>query len=169
MERLIITAVADCILSKDPRGRKIEMEQRKYACFIVTVKGRIRFTLGDRTLICDREHPVFLPQGASYINECLETAESYVFNFLTLGEHAPESLSTPCEPQVKRAFEQISAGHSVSVADEAQSLGELYLLMAELCAAPSVSTADGILQTACDRNSGALGYVEVRELRGSEL
>lgn len=150
MGNLIITAVADCFLAKDPRGHKIEIKQRKYACFIVTVKGKIRFTFQERTLICDRENPVFLPQGACYRNECLETAESYVFNFLTKDEHQPMSLSPPCEAQVKKAFERISQGHTMSFGDEAQSIGELYFLLSALLATPHITLPEKVLHAACE-------------------
>ena len=91
MEKIIITAVADCFFARDPRGHKIEMNQRRYACFIVTLKGKIRFTFRDRTLICDKEHPVFLPYGACYVNECLVSAESYVFaNAIIASERDPD-------------------------------------------------------------------------------
>ncbi|MBE6702748.1 MAG: helix-turn-helix transcriptional regulator [Ruminococcaceae bacterium] len=148
MEKLIITAVADCFFARDPRGHKIEMQQRKYACFIVTVKGKIRFTFRDRALICDRAHPVFLPQGACYLNECLDTAESYVFNFLTKDEHQPMSLSPPCEAQVRKAFDCISKGHFMSFSDEAESIGELYFLLSALFATPPVTLSEKVLHTA---------------------
>ena len=150
MERMIITDVADCFFAKDPRGHKIEMKGRRYACFIVTVKGRIRFTFSDRVLICDKEHPVFLPHGACYRNECLDSAESYVFNFLTSEEHQPTLLTPPSEMQVKKAFEQISAGHSASFGEEARAIGELYYLMSALFSAPAVSLAEKVLRASLE-------------------
>ena len=146
MEKIIITSVRDCFFARDPRGHKIEMKQRKYACFIITVNGRIRFTFRDRAIICDKEHPIFLPQGACYRNECLDAAESYVFNFLTKDEHQPMSLSPTSEIQVKRAFEQISRGHFMSFGDEAKNLGELYFLASSLFAIPDITESDKVLK-----------------------
>lgn len=146
MEKMIITAVANCFFAKDPRGHKIEINQRRYACFIVTVKGKIRFTFSDRILICDKDHPIFLPCGACYRNECLDSAESYVFNFLTKDEHQPMSLSYPGEVQVKKVFEQISQGHSSSFGDEAKAFGELYFLMSALFAVPAVTPSEKVLR-----------------------
>ena len=147
MENLIITAVADCFFAIDSRGHKIEMSQRRHACFIVTVKGKIRFTFSDHVLICDKDHPVFLPYGACYINECLDSAESYVFNFLTKDEHSPMQLSPPSEMQVKKAFEQISARHSMSFKNEAKAIGELYYLISALFSVPAVSLSEKVLRT----------------------
>ncbi len=150
MEKIIITSVTDCFFAKDPRGHEIEMNQRRYACFIVTVKGKIRFTFRDRIIICDKKHPIFLPQGACYRNECLDSAESYVFNFLTKDEHQPMSLSAPGEIQVKKAFEHISARHSMSFGDEAKAIGELYYLMSALFAVPAVSLSEKVLRTSLE-------------------
>ena len=150
MEKIIITAVADCFFARDPRGHKIEMNQRRYACFIVTLKGKIRFTFRDRTLICDKQHPVFLPYGACYVNECLVSAESYVFNFLTKDEHSPMQLSPPSEIQIKKAFEQISARHSMSFGDEAKAIGELYYLTSALFAVPAVSLSEKVLRASLE-------------------
>ena len=150
MEKMIITAVANCFFARDPRGHKIEMKGRRHACFILTVKGKIRFTFSDRTLICDKEHPVFLPCGACYRNECLDAAESYVFNFLTKDEHPPMQLSAVGEMQVKKAFEQISRGHASSFADEAKAIGELYYLMSALLAVPAVSISEKVLRASLE-------------------
>lgn len=148
MEKVVITAVADCFFTKDPRGHKIEIEQRRYACFIVTIKGKIRFTFRDSVLICDKDHPVFLPQNVWYRNECLESAESYVFNFLTKDEHKPMSLLPPCEAQAKKAFEQISRGYSMSFGDEAKALGELYYLASVLFATAPTTPSQKVLKIA---------------------
>lgn len=150
MEKPIITAVADCFFAKDPRGHKIEISRRRYACFIVTVKGKIRFTFSDCVLICDKEHPIFLPYGSRYRNECLDSAESYVFNFLTKDDHQPMLLSPSSEMQVKRAFEQISIRHSMSFGDEARAIGELYYLMSALFTSPSVSLSEKVLRASLE-------------------
>jgi len=150
MEKPIITAVMDCFFAKDPRGHKIEINQRRYACFIVTRKGRIRFTFRDGVLICDKDHPIFLPYGACYRNECLDSAESYVFNFLTKDQHQPMLLSPPGEMQTKKAFDQISKGHSTSFSNEAKTIGELYYLMSALFAAPAVSLSEKVLKASLE-------------------
>ena len=150
MEKMIITAVADCFYARDSRGHKIEMNQRRHACFIVTIKGKIRFTFSDHVLICDKEHPVFLPYGACYRNECINSAESYVFNFMTKDNHQPMLLSQPNEMKVKKAFEQISARHSMSFEDEAKAIGELYYLMSALFAVPAVSLSEKVLRTSLE-------------------
>ena len=145
-----IREVNSCYYAVDGQGQRIRMHRRKYACFIITVRGKIRFTLDDHVLVCDREHPVFLPKGASYLNECIEDAESYVFNFLTDdGAYPPMSLSAPYEEQVKQCFALIAKGGDDSYSTQARMLGELYLLSGALFESPRQSSAERTLQAAC--------------------
>ena len=78
-----ITKFISTFYAVDKKGRKKEFENRRFACFILTLKGRISFTSGELRVFSDKTHAVFLPQGLSYVNECLEDAESIVLNFST--------------------------------------------------------------------------------------
>lgn len=90
-----ITEFRGALIANDATGRKIRLKSRYAACMIVTIQGRIRFTHGSTTFIVDKDHPIFLPQGYAYENECLEHAISYVFNFRTLEEDLEARLLTP--------------------------------------------------------------------------
>ncbi len=92
-ETPIITGYHGVYFAVDPRGRRLEFERRYSACFIVTLRGKIRFRYEGGCVTADPAHPVFLPQGLRYVNECLESAESYVFNFYTLRDGSPAELS----------------------------------------------------------------------------
>lgn len=92
----------------DSGGKRKEFENRYASCFIVTVKGKIRFSGAGFDMISDKEHPVFLPQGLDYTNECIEEAESYVFNFHTLESITnPLALTRVSECYVKERYEGI--------------------------------------------------------------
>ena len=67
----------------DPHGRYLAMKMRHCAVIIITLSGRIRFTQNKRIYVCDSTHPIFIPEGASYINECEEEANSLMFSFRT--------------------------------------------------------------------------------------
>ena len=67
----------------DKAGSRMNFESRYANCFIITLKGRIRFSFESGTVSSDEKHSVFLPRGLRYLNECIEEAESYVFNFQT--------------------------------------------------------------------------------------
>ena len=89
MKSFVITKFNSLFIARDLIGRKVKFINRKSACFIITTKGKIRFTYADGHLISQPGTPVFLPKGLSYLNECLETAESFVFNFETLNQDTP--------------------------------------------------------------------------------
>ncbi|MBR6794265.1 MAG: helix-turn-helix transcriptional regulator [Clostridia bacterium] len=68
---------------KDKKGRFLSVQSRYASCFIITLNGRIRFTFEDQTVITDCNQGIFIPEGVSYKNECLESAESILINFFT--------------------------------------------------------------------------------------
>ena len=151
LEQFVITGFSMPYYAVDPKGRKIEMENRYAACFIITVSGAIRITYGEGTVVSSPAHPVFLPRGLSYSNVAIEDAESYVFNFRTLSDgYPPCELSAVPEIFVRNCFETVK---NVACAHSAQSfalgLHELYSLVHALFSAPTPSGgADHILDTA---------------------
>ncbi|MBR3836740.1 MAG: helix-turn-helix domain-containing protein [Clostridia bacterium] len=76
---------------KDQKGRLLSFHSRYASCFIITLKGRLRFTFGDETVITDSGRGVFIPQGTAYTNECLESAESISVNFFI-----SDTAARPC-------------------------------------------------------------------------
>lgn len=107
MRHFVITENLIPFYIHDPKGRKQEFLRRRYSGFIITVKGKIRFTYRGGELIAQAGQPVFLPYGLHYINECLEDAESYVFNFQTLQTHEPMQLSPVSDTLAADTFERI--------------------------------------------------------------
>lgn len=108
MDNFVVTEFIGAMLSKDPKGRKFVYNNRPYACFIVTYKGRVKFTSEYGIVVADSEHSVFLPQGLSYVNECEEDAESYVFNFLTQSKYdVPLSLNALGKSEIDLIYTNI--------------------------------------------------------------
>lgn len=66
---------------KDKKLSRKFFSSRYASCFIITLTGKIRFTFADSEIISSKGQGIFIPQGAAYVNECLETAESIVINF----------------------------------------------------------------------------------------
>ncbi|MBR6603265.1 MAG: helix-turn-helix transcriptional regulator [Clostridia bacterium] len=79
--KFIITEYFLPLPAFDKKGHKIEFESRYCSSFIVTFSGKIKFTTTKNVYFCDKDHPIFLPEGLKYTNECIEDAESIVFNF----------------------------------------------------------------------------------------
>ncbi len=129
-----IAEAKNTYLALDPKGRRTVHTDRKYACFIITVSGSIRFTADGKSHICDAEHPVFLPMGLSYVNECVESAKSYVFNFTTASAYDEiVSLAPVSESNASLCYRRIKALFPFSdLPERLQSLEVLYSLAAKL-------------------------------------
>lgn len=136
LEGFVIDRFVSCFYAIDPKGRKKEFENRRFACFIITLKGRISFTAKDTRVISDSEHAVFLPQGLNYVNECLEDAESIVLNFSTVQPYNfPVSLSSVSPVRAKECYAAIKkASASLSAQSRMLIFKELYCIAYELFA-----------------------------------
>lgn len=66
----------------DPAGKVLEMPSRYASSLVFPLYGKIRFTERNGTVsYADARHPLYLPRGAAYRNECVEAAESLMFTF----------------------------------------------------------------------------------------
>ena len=81
MDHIIIKQFRNISYVKDKKGRILTFQSRYASCFIITLKGRLKFTFDDKTVITDCNQGVFIPEGTAYTNECLESAESISVNF----------------------------------------------------------------------------------------
>ena len=77
----IITQYLSVLSVHDETGHILDMRDRYCATLIFPLKGRIRFSAGERVTLADGAHPIYLSRGACYRNECLEEAHSIMFNF----------------------------------------------------------------------------------------
>ncbi len=149
MKDLIITGYCSCFYSVDPAGRRLEINDRHAACFILPVKGQLCFTTNDQKLYADAEHPLFLPRGLRYKNECIQSAESYVFNFYTLHPYeAMVSLSPVSPALISENFAALRQAEAHQ--DHLNALRLLYTLAHPLCT-PATPTGQGqrLLGQAC--------------------
>lgn len=139
----VITSFVALFEAHDPTGRKTDFFDRRSSCFIITTRGKIRFSSLHGTVIADHDHPVFLPKGLTYTNECLEDAESYVFNFQTLQQYdAPLSLCTISQAAAKDYYARIlSKTFSSATSDTLTVFELLYSLANALFGANAVNTA----------------------------
>lgn len=109
MENFAITEFCGTLISYDEKGRKVRFSERKSACFIITLSGKISFSSEFGCVVSDADSAVFLPSGLTYINECIERAESYVFNFNTsINYTKPLAFSSVDRNFVVDCFEKIN-------------------------------------------------------------
>lgn len=149
MENFIITDFVNCFYARDKKGRKIEFQSRRAACFILTMQGKIAFTAGKTTVFADPQHAVFLPEGLCYTNECLADAESVVFNFYTKTPSSePRALTALPAVRAKEAYKAVKkASASLSAKSHAVIFRELYALASELFAAAETPAASDAIVT----------------------
>lgn len=67
------------------RGQRICISERISSALIFPICGKLEFTLGEDAVIADPKHPVFIPRGVSYVNRCIEDAQSLMFNIQVEG------------------------------------------------------------------------------------
>lgn len=149
----IINGFHSTFKAKDLKGRRAHYTCRYAACFIITLKGSICFSFDGGFIISDKNNPVFLPQGLSYTNECLENAESIVFNFFISDNNAKPSNLHPISPEfANNKFESIEEAESLQDSHKTVLiLSELYSLAYQLLANKNIeSHTDIILKNAIE-------------------
>lgn len=133
-ENFIITDFNNIFTANDHKGKTIEIKNRYCSSFIVTLSGSIRFTYANGNIVADSDHPVFIPEGLTYKNECLEDAKSLVFNFHTLEkQEEPSVLSPVFHVFATEKYNEIEKVHlSNSPENQMVIFRELYSLAAKL-------------------------------------
>ncbi len=151
-EGFIITGFAAAFSVQDEKGKIKDYKDRKSACFILTLKGRIRFSSEKGEVTADPEHAVYLPQGLTYRNECLENAESYVFNFYT--QHSGGAPCSLCAVSAETAkeYQQRILSHvsSSSLCASFLLMEDLYALAARLFGKEEKRATDRTVDAALD-------------------
>lgn len=187
MRHFVITKYITSFYTHDLKGRKQEFPRRRYSGFIITVKGKIRFTHRDGELIAQAGHPVFLPRGLHYVNECLEDAESYVFNLQTLQPHEPMQLAPVSDDLAAEIYKRIrEASLTPSLHSELAIMEAMYALTQKLLLAcdepeaahPAIEAGIRYMRQHCHRpdltvceiaRHGNISEVYLRKLFAREL
>ena len=134
MSYLTITAFDSALIATDLLGRRCEFSDRRTAAFIITTEGAVRFSYAGGTVLSTPDHPVFLPRGLSYLNECTETATSYVINFQTLHD-APAPLQlAPVSSLLAKEYYDALIRHAASNTEHGHlaAMETLYSLASQL-------------------------------------
>lgn len=147
VEKLIISGFHSIFSSNDPKGRALFINQRFSACVIITLSGKIRFAFPDTVYFTDSEHAIFIPDGASYKNECIEDAKSLVFNFNSSLSHAFALIPDKAAAHV--AYTSIKkALPGESIQEQGAILSALYSLFSHSPVSEKTSCGDRLLSSA---------------------
>lgn len=127
---MIIKQLRNISYVHDKKGRVQTFRSRYAGCFIITLKGKLKFTFEDQAIITDRGQGIFIPEGSAYVNECLETAESIIVNFYAADpEPSPRALNGINEKLAVSFYEEISQkAYDASEAARYYLLSKLYEL-----------------------------------------
>ncbi|MBE7046794.1 MAG: helix-turn-helix transcriptional regulator [Ruminococcaceae bacterium] len=106
---MIINSYKSCTKSFINFNAEASMKNRHTAAIIVVLCGRIRFDFEDISIECDKDHAIFIPEGASYSFYCSEYAENLLFNFTTTSDELlPSSITGINHTVAQECFDRIS-------------------------------------------------------------
>lgn len=130
MQKFLIERYVSVFRITDRVGKVVRIENRYASCFIVTLRGRIRFSFSDAIMDTCPGRGIWIPGGAAYENRCLEEADSIVFNFDAVGEGlSPCSVPAPESRMALDSMQRIEYRAAVSRDPrDFAILGELNLL-----------------------------------------
>lgn len=145
LRELILTESLGVMRIHDRQNRRLEMRDRYASALIIPLRGQLRFTQNGCAVLCDPSHPLFVPEGACYLNECLQEADSLLFGFHAL--NAPPDIQ-PLQPiDVQRAQEACRRMELLA----AQGAPERLALLSEAYALLSLLLAEGESPRRADR------------------
>lgn len=128
-EKLIITEYVSALEVFDKKAHTVSFISRYADAIIIPKCGRLKFTTHCGSYIVSRSSPIFLPQGLAYRNDCLEAADSFVFNFHS--ENSPSVPLTLPELPLQQAAEIFDL--TVGADSRFERLSVLYRLFALIC------------------------------------
>lgn len=149
MNRFTITGFDSALIANDPLGRRCEFFNRRTAAFIITTEGSVRFSYEGGAVLSTPDHPVFLPRGLSYLNECTKTATSYVINLQTLHDYPTPLQLSPISIELAKKYYETLIRHTASDTEHGHlaAMETLYSLAAHLLCNSSVANEDHPLLT----------------------
>ena len=157
-ESFRITEYLPVMRVHDREGRVSRMEDRYCGAFIATLRGRIHLTQDGRRTVLDPEHPVFIPEGCSYLNECREEADSLIFCFRTERRYERiENLPPLPEATFRLYFDRLSRLTGDRPGETQAALGELYALASALFFAMGQKKGRRLAETAAENLRRGLG------------
>ena len=149
----VIEKFNSIFIANNAKGKVWGFENRYCSCFIIAFSGCLKISYDGGYIMADSTHPVFIPEGLAYKNECLEDAKSLVFNFHTVKSYAePAALSSVSHRFATEKYEGIErALLSNTPENKMKVFSELYELAAALFASSDkLSSSDVIVNKAAE-------------------
>ncbi len=167
----VITGFDSILYVSDKKGQTVSFESRYASCFIVTKQGEILFTSENGNVIAKSGQAVFIPEGMCYKNECIEAAESYVFNFHlmkktdTMLQLSDVGLHTVklCYESIRNALVNTGIASDIAIFKELYTLAGLLLAENEQLAENEKIVADAVKYMAENYENSTLTVKTVAE------
>lgn len=117
-ENYCITGFVSALYVRDEENKMLVMRNRYSASLVFPISGEISFSTEKNRVTADCNHPVYIPQGISYVNRCLHKAESILFNFydtdgfdqITVLPPLPAEKVLACYERIRTAAEAVQTG-----------------------------------------------------------
>lgn len=162
---ITVTEFANASLCLNHEGSRLEMQNRKSCAVIMTESGLIQFSQNAGNVLSSAVSPVFIPEGASYINTCLEDATSMMINFHAKTD-ITEIVPLPCTNflSVKPYFESLkilslkSIASELSFAEKCKAASDIYSVLGILSeSGKSTSETELIFRNASEFIAASIG------------
>lgn len=129
----VITSFLSASKPINQQGHSFYMHDRTSTALIFPLYGKIQFSWGSEVTYLDALHPVFVPKGISYMNTCLENAQSIMFNIEVQNAGSKMiTLSLPKIKNIERIYDEITVLTANSTMKKQAKLFEkLYQLLSE--------------------------------------
>lgn len=129
----IITSFLSASKPINQEGRSFYMHKRTSSALIFPLYGKIEFSWNNEVICLDALHPVFVPKGISYLNNCVESAQSIMFN---IEVQNPGNAMIPLSPSKIESIEQLYEDITILTANstmkkQAKLFEKLYKILAE--------------------------------------
>ena len=79
-EAFVITEFLSISKPINHQGISFYINKRESSALIFPIHGKIEFSWETGKVIADADHPVFIQEGMSYLNSCMENAQSIMIN-----------------------------------------------------------------------------------------
>lgn len=125
-------------ISRDFNGNPVN--GRESSVIIIVLRGKLEFIFSDISIICDSNHPIFIPKGAVYRLKGHEDAENLLFNFQAVTQPA-SALSLPAinHELAREYFERLENLTSKMHSSQHTALAVFYQFLSDM--APDISAS----------------------------
>lgn len=152
------------------KGFRALKENRETSAFVIVLTGKIRFSANGQSMLATPNAPLYIPAGATYLNECLENAEAILLNFEELKPSQTMLTLSHLEEQTAiRIYERIVILKS---RDTPAALAEIFSLLYDLvrnCYAESISSERLLISPALKYIDLHLGDCDLNVTRLADL